>query len=129
MASQQWVLVADDDPRVRELWTEALTDAGYRVLTARNGGDVLTLMRSLVSQCIVLDLRMPGVSGADFLALTQGAPSLRRIPIVVVSGFLAEHADVLRTTRLNVVTQLQKPVRPIELVHAVRVAFAVPPRE
>jgi CheY-like chemotaxis protein len=128
VASQQWVLVADDDPRVLAIWTEALTDAGYRVLTACNGGDVLALMRSLVSQCIVLDLRMPGVSGADFLALTEDAPALRRIPIVVVSGFLAEHAEVLRTTRLNVITQLQKPVRPVELVHAVQVALAVPPR-
>ena len=71
---------------------------------------------------------MPELSGADFLKLTQGAPLLRRIPIIVVSAFLEEHADVLGTTQLNVVRQLRKPVTAGDLVRAVRVALALPPR-
>jgi CheY-like chemotaxis protein len=127
MTSKPWILVAEDDPRVLDLWTEALTDAGYRILSARNGRDAFALMRSLVFHCIVLDLRMPEVSGADLLKLTRGAPVLRQIPVIVVSGFLDEHAEVLETTRLNVVRQIEKPVVPAEIVRAVAAALSASP--
>ena len=127
MTSKPWILVAEDDPRVLDLWTEALTDAGYRILSARNGRDAFALMRSLVFHCIVLDLRMPEVSGADLLKLTRGAPVLRQIPVIVVSGFLDEHAEVLEATRLNVVRQIEKPVVPAEIVRAVVAALSASP--
>jgi CheY-like chemotaxis protein len=127
VVSEQWVLVAEDNPRVLELWEEALTEAGYRVLKARNGRDALTLMRAIVPHCIVLDLRMPEISGAELLTLIRGAPARQQTPIIVVSGFLDEHTEVLRTTRFNVVTQLQKPVTPTGIVSAVAAALAAPP--
>jgi DNA-binding response OmpR family regulator len=127
VVSQQWILVAEDDPRILELWAEALTEAGYRVLRARNGRDALTLMRAIVPHCILLDLRMPEISGAELLTLTRGAPTRRRTPIIVVSGFLDEHAEVLRRTHFNVVAQLQKPVAPADVVRAVEAALSAPP--
>jgi CheY-like chemotaxis protein len=127
VVSEPWVLVAEDNPRILELWKEALTEAGYRVLAARNGRDALTLMRAIVPHCIILDLRMPEISGAELLTLTRGAPPRQKTPIIVVSGFLDEHAEVLRTTRFNVVTQLKKPVTPTDIVRAVEAALATPP--
>jgi DNA-binding response OmpR family regulator len=124
VVSEQWVLVAEDNPRVLELWQEALTEAGYHVLRARNGRDALALMRAIVPHCIVLDLRMPEISGAELLTLTRAAPARQPTPIIVVSGFLDEHAEVLRTTRFNVVMQLQKPVSPAAIVEAVEAALA-----
>jgi CheY-like chemotaxis protein len=127
MASRRWILVADDDPLVLELWADTLSKAGYRVLTASNGRDVFELMHAIVPHCIVLDLRMPQVSGAALLQLVLSAPVLQQIPVIVVSGFLDEHADALRASRLHVVSCLEKPVAPAELLRAVEAALAAPP--
>jgi CheY-like chemotaxis protein len=127
VASRRWILVAEDDPLVLQLWTDTLTKAGYRVLPASNGRDAFELMHAIVPHCIVLDLHMPELSGAALLKLFLGAPVLQHIPVIVVSGFLDEHADALRAPRLHVVGCLEKPAPPAELVRAEEAALAAPP--
>ena len=73
MAIPKWILVADDDAVVRDLWTLVLTRAGYRVLTARNGREALDLMRDVIPDLIILDLHMPEMDGPTFLKVLEGA--------------------------------------------------------
>jgi CheY-like chemotaxis protein len=122
-AALLWVLVVDDDPDVRELWANALTDGGYQVLTASNGRDALALMRAVVPDFIVLDLCMPGMAGPEFLQVLQHSPALRRIPVLIVSAFL-EDAGPLPVTGLRIVGRLAKPLRLSTLLGAV----PAPPR-
>src|SRR5262245_33184765 len=72
-AVQRCVLVADDDPLVRGLWTDALREAGYRVVEAADGLEAVNAMRFLLPDLVVLDLRMPHLSGQDVLALARGS--------------------------------------------------------
>jgi two-component system chemotaxis response regulator CheY len=127
-AAAQWILVADDDAGIREVWTVALTRAGYRVLTASNGREALDLMRAVVPDLIVLDLRMPEMSGPAFLKVLQGSPVLQRIPVLIVSGFLQDE-EPLPVTGLNIVGRLGKPLRLAEFVGAVRAAFTPASRQ
>jgi CheY-like chemotaxis protein len=119
----KWILVADDDDAIRELWTLVLTRAGYRVLTARNGREALDLTRTVVPDLIILDLRMPEMSGAAFIQAFDGAPVLERIPVLIISGFLDDDAPQ-STVWLNVVGRLPKPLLPAELLAAVRAGLA-----
>jgi CheY-like chemotaxis protein len=84
------------------------------------------LSGAVVTGCL-LDLGMPQVSGAALLQLVLSAPVLQQIPVIVVSGFLAEHAEALRASRLHVVSSLEKPLAPAELLRAVEGALAAPP--
>lgn len=119
----KWILIADDDKGIRELWTDMLAGAGYRVLTASNGHDALDLMRAVVPNLILLDLRMPEMSGSALLKVIEGSPVLQQIPVLVISGFLDddEFRDV---SRFNIVGRLGKPLRNAELLAAVRAALA-----
>ena len=113
------ILVVDDDPDVRELWADVLTDGGgYQVLTASNGRDALALMRAVIPDCIVLDLSMPVMSGPAFLQALHCSRAFRRIPVLVVSAFL-EDAAFLPKTGVRIVGHLAKPLLVADLLRAV----------
>jgi CheY-like chemotaxis protein len=123
----EWILVADDDNGVRDLWTVVLTRAGYRVLAARNGREALELIRAVVPDLIILDLHMPEMDGPTFLKALEGAPVLRSMPVLIVSGFLEDDSP-RASLGLNIVGRLSKPVRQADFLAAVQTALAPAPR-
>jgi CheY-like chemotaxis protein len=122
-ATPKWILVADDDPIIREIWTATLTRAGYRVGTASTGREALAFMRDVVPDLVVFDLRMPGMSGDEFLRALLGTS----IPVLVVSSFVEDHARELRAGRFNVVGVLDKLVALDQFLRAVEAALAASP--
>jgi two-component system, cell cycle response regulator DivK len=123
MAAPRWILVADDDDTIRDLWTMMLTRAGYRVLASRNGREALDLMRAVVPDLILLDLRMPEMDGPGFLKVLEGAPVLQRIPVLIVSSFLEDESP-RASLGLNIVGRLSKPLRQADLLATVQAALA-----
>ena len=65
------ILVVDDEPSVRDLLSEFLTQRGYQVRTAENGLEALTLAREEHPQMVILDLYMPGMNGVEVLRALQ----------------------------------------------------------
>ncbi len=101
--ARKWILVAEDDRSIRLLLGRVLTAVGYSVLTAEDGVEALDLTKELLPHLILLDLRMPRLSGVEFLARSRG------VPIVVLSGFLGDLPDEV-ASQANVVARLEKPV-------------------
>lgn len=120
-APRKWILVVDDDARLRALWIEALTGAGFAAVGSEDGIAALELIRDLYPDLIMLDLRMPRMSGTTFLDTIRGHPRWQTIPILIVSGYLGEEGDV-STAGLNVVGRMAKPARLSELIERVREA-------
>ena len=123
VAAPKWILVADDDDGVRDLWTLVLTGAGYRVLATRNGREALELMRDVVPDLIILDLHMPEMDGPTFLKALEDAPVLRRMPVLIVSGFLEDESP-RASLGLNIVGRLAKPPALTDFLAAVQAALA-----
>lgn len=88
MPNDHPILIVDDDDDIRELLAEFLEDEGYRVTTARNGLDALTLLRAggTLPRMILLDLMMPVMNGFQFLEAFRRDPALSPIPVAVVSA-------------------------------------------
>ena len=80
------VLVVDDDPTIRELVEVLLAGEGYQVRTAVHGGEALDLLQRWQPDVIVLDMLMPVLDGAAFLAARQASLCLRHIPVIVMSA-------------------------------------------
>ena len=70
------VLVVDDDPDIRAIVALLLTDAGYEVLTAANGGVGLEALRREPRLVVLLDLLMPLVTGYDVMEAVEADPAL-----------------------------------------------------
>ncbi len=99
------VLVVDDDPDHRMLLRHHLEDLGCRVLAAATGAQGLNLAREERPALIVLDLRMPGMSGWEVLRVIEGDGVLRDIPVVLLSVVEREY----RTEFPWVIDLLTKP--------------------
>jgi len=106
-------MVVDDERDIREAVTDALQDAGYEVLHARDGAEALSKLRAHHPDVILLDLMMPGMNGWEFRAAQQGDPELRTIPVIVVSA-------LGRVAGLDGAAFLQKPFGVDQLLTAIR---------
>jgi CheY-like chemotaxis protein len=79
--------VVDDDAAIRKMIIAALKREGdYQLLEAANGREALDLMRGHHPDVVVLDLMMPVLSGWDVLHERQGDPTLRAIPVILISA-------------------------------------------
>ena len=100
------LLVVDDDPNIRELLTQELTEAGYVVRVATNGREALAEVRRERPDLVVLDVMMPEMNGFDVAAVLKNDPLTMDIPIVILSIV----QDRERGIRIGVDRYLTKPI-------------------
>lgn len=95
------VAVVDDVPEILTLMEEVLTDAGYRVVTGTNAGDVGGILACQNLVLLILDVRLPGgVTGLALLRAIREKPETANLPILVATAdltFLRENAGALKS--------------------------------
>jgi CheY-like chemotaxis protein len=118
LSEQRPILIVDDDEDIRDLLSLALELRGYRAVAARDGIEALEwLALGDEPAFVLLDMMMPRLDGEGFVAAVRREPSLRRIPIVLLSG----HREVTRkAVELDTAGFLVKPIRTEELLAVVR---------
>lgn len=110
--AQPHVLVIDDSEAILA-FVRAVLSATYTISTAKNGLEGLELAKRLVPDLVLLDLSMPELDGEGVLEQMQAAPSLARIPVVIVSS---EQARAQACVGRGAVACMIKPIRAPELV-------------
>ncbi|MFN2571285.1 MAG: response regulator [Gemmatimonadales bacterium] len=101
------ILLVDDDPDIRLVLGEFLTEHGFDVQSARDGRHALQLLAHMDSpDLILLDYKMPVMSGIQFLARRRWNPRLRGIPVVVLSAWNRQWTG----SRVDALEVLSKPV-------------------
>ncbi len=78
------LLVVDDEPSIRDLFQTSLSAAGYEVRVAKDGFDALAQMRGALPDLIVTDLKMPNMSGFEFLSVVRRR--FPQVPTIAISG-------------------------------------------
>jgi FixJ family two-component response regulator len=118
--AQPVVFIIDDDESLREALKRLFRSVDLRAEAFASASEFLQSKLPDVSSCLVLDVRLPGVSGLDFQAELGNANIL--IPIVFITG----HGDIpmtVRAMKAGAVEFLTKPFREQDLLDAVRVAL------
>jgi len=104
---QATVLVVDDEPMLVEIFAEWLVEAGFHVLTARNGAEALKVLSNQQVDVIVTDVRMPVMDGPALLrALKASGVCLPKL--IFVTGFT--DLELREAYDLGVETVLHKPI-------------------
>ena len=111
------VLVVDDDPRLRELMSEALAGEGFRVTTAENGAVALEKMRQELPDVVVTDLAMPKMDGAE--AFRQIRQNWGLLPVVILTGF-TDNKHMRRAMEFSPFPMLAKPCPMTQLSQTIR---------
>jgi CheY-like chemotaxis protein len=118
------VLLAEDEPLLREILVEGLLDEGYEVEAGADGMEALLLYRTRGPfDAILLDEEMPGLTGRQVLRLLRGEGD--RVPAVILSGNLV--LDAAEQAELGIGPVLRKPVSMRELCAALADAIAAGP--
>src|SRR5215212_9123897 len=100
------ILVAEDDPDIREILEMLLADAGYRVLTAVDGIDALDLARGARLDLILVDAGMPRLDGAGFCRAYREDGGTT--PVILISA--SDSAVITATvTACGAVAYISKP--------------------
>ena len=116
----QTILVVDDEPQIVELVQDYLKQAGFRVLTARDGQTALTVARHERPDLIVLDLMLPGgMDGLDVCRRVRQDAVLGTVPIIMLTA-RSEETDRLIGLELGADDYVTKPFSPREVVARVR---------
>ena len=80
------ILIVDDDRSVADTFSRLLTLEGFEVATALDPGLGLELADTIAPSAIILDLRMPLISGLQFLRAIRSRPHLAQTPVAIVTG-------------------------------------------
>ncbi|HET9391503.1 MAG TPA: response regulator, partial [Steroidobacteraceae bacterium] len=108
------LLVVEDDPAEQMSVKELLGHDDVEILTADTGAAALEAMRTSAFDCVVLDLRLPDMSGFDLLAAVQQDPELRETPIIVFTGRElsdTEQAELRKKAKSIVLKGVRSPER------------------
>lgn len=119
--AQPVVFVIDDDPSVREALSSLFRSVGLKVELFTSAAEFLNTSPTIAPSCLVLDVRLPGVSGLDFQA--ELAKADMHIPIIFITG----HGDIpmtVKAMKAGAVEFLTKPFRDQDMLDAVQLAFA-----
>ncbi len=117
------ILVADDEAVNRQLIQRRLEREGYRVLTARDGGEAVRLARETLPDLVILDVMMPGMDGLDACRVIKEDERTRDIPVIFLS---ARDETEMKVSGLGLGADdyISKPFEAAELIARVTSASA-----
>jgi FixJ family two-component response regulator len=120
------VFVVDDDASVRKSLSRVISEAGYRVQAFASPREFLARGPQRGPSCLVLDVRMPGVTGLELQQTLASA--VHKIPIIFITG----HGDIpmsVKAMKAGAVDFLTKPFAGEDLLNAIRRAVAKDTRD
>ena len=93
------ILLVDDEPRNLDALEAILTDPAYRLLRAQNADAALRALLENDVAAIVLDIKMPGVSGFELAKMIKNTKRFRETPIVFLTAYMVEETDLASPAR------------------------------
>jgi response regulator NasT len=115
------IVVADDEPRMREFLGKAVEHLGHNVVgSAATGGELIELCRSGEVDLVITDIKMPDRDGIDAAAEIYAD---RPIPVILVSAFHDEEF-ITRASQNHILAYLVKPIKDDQLKPAIALAMA-----
>ncbi len=108
------VLIADDAASSRELLRSILEASDYLVAEARDGEQVLEMIRTFKPHVVILDLQMPELDGYATVGALRREPALQRTPIIALTAAITQTVPE-KIFEAGFTSYLVKPIGPVKL--------------
>ncbi len=112
------ILIAEDERDIRELVTFTLRYAGHEVIQAANGEEALALTREGVPDLIMMDVRMPKMTGYEACRLIKADDKIKHIPVVFLSA-KGQETEIQTGLEVGAADYILKPFAPDQLIKRV----------
>ncbi len=117
------ILIAEDERDIRDLITFTLRFANYDVVAASNGEEAVNLAKQEVPDLILMDVRMPRMTGYEACAAIKAQPNLKDIPIIFLSA-KGQDSEIQAGLQAGAVEYLLKPFAPDQLTARIQAILA-----
>jgi signal transduction histidine kinase len=115
------ILIVDDEPRNLSVLESILDDPSYRLVRATSGDEALLALMADEFALLVLDVRMPGMTGFELAQMIKVRRKTARVPIIFLTAYYNEDQHILEGYGTGAVDYLHKPVNPAVLKSKVSV--------
>src|SRR5256714_13935196 len=116
--TQKKILVADDESHILHVVSLKLRNAGYRVVTARDGQEALELASSEKPDLLITDYHMPQLSGLELCQKLKQDPATSEIPAIMLTA-RGYHLEPRDTEESGILRMISKPFSPRHLLTTV----------
>ena len=114
------ILIVEDDALIRRLYEQAFNADGYEVVTAANGEQGLSAVKSGAPTLILLDIMMPKVNGLELLEKIKADPKYQKIPVIMLTNMSGQE-DAKTALKMGAVKYIVKGEhKPKEIVDMVK---------
>ena len=117
------ILIAEDEPDIRELVAFTLRFAGHEVTPASNGEEAVQMASRIIPDLILMDVRMPKMTGYDACRAMKADPVLKDIPVVFLSA-KGQDSEIQTGLEAGAEEYLLKPFAPDQLTERVKVILS-----
>jgi DNA-binding response OmpR family regulator len=117
------ILIAEDEPDIRELVAFTLRFAGHEVTATSNGEEALQQASLIIPDIIIMDVRMPRMTGYDACRAMKTDVALKDIPVVFLSA-KGQDAEIQTGLDAGAEEYLLKPFAPDQLAERVKAILA-----
>ncbi|CAN5215914.1 N/A [soil metagenome] len=116
------ILIAEDEPDIRDFLTAVLKSGGYEVTEVADGAEVLTRLAEPAPDMVLMDLHMPLLSGLDALEQIRKVARWKDVPILFLTAS-GMTDDMVRARALGARGYLVKPIRSADLLAKVKMVL------
>ena len=117
------ILIAEDERDIRDLITFTLGFAGFEVVSAANGEEAVSLARQEIPDLILMDVRMPRMTGYEACAIMKADAKLKDIPVIFLSA-KGQDSEIKTGLQAGATDYLLKPFAPDQLTERIQAVFA-----
>jgi len=117
------ILIAEDEPDIRELVAFTLRFAGHEVVAGANGEEAVQLASQEMPDLILMDVRMPRMTGYDACRVMKADPRIKDIPVVFLSA-KGQDTEIQTGLEAGAEEYLLKPFAPDQLTERVNAILA-----
>lgn len=113
------ILIAEDERDIRDLITFTLQFAGYEVIAASNGEDAVMMARREIPDLILMDVRMPRMTGYEACTAMKADPRLKNVPVIFLSA-KGQDVEIQAGLEAGAEEYLLKPFAPDQLTQRIQ---------
>ena len=117
------ILIAEDERDIRDLITFTLGFAGFEVVAAANGEEAVNLARQEIPDLILMDVRMPRMTGYEACAIMKADAKLKNIPVIFLSA-KGQDSEIQAGLQAGAADYLLKPFAPDQLTERIQAVLA-----
>jgi DNA-binding response OmpR family regulator len=117
------ILIAEDEPDIRELVAFTLRFAGHEVTSTSNGEEAVQMASKIIPDLVLMDVRMPRMTGYDACRVMKASPVLKDIPVVFLSA-KGQESEIATGLAVGAEEYLLKPFAPDQLTDRVKAILA-----